>query len=88
MKNGSDINEALENSPDPGMIESLLSPAQREVVQDYKRRQMEEQYAAMTAEVKARFVIFPPKLQGPRQYGCYRCLGTRKIFPTGTWHPS
>ena len=58
MKNGSEINEALENSPDPGMIESLLSPAQREVVQDYKRRQMEEQYAAMTAEVKARFVKF------------------------------
>ena len=36
----------------------MLSPAQREVVQDYKRSQMEEQYAAMTAEVKARFEQF------------------------------
>ena len=54
MTNGSEINEALENSPDPSMIESLLSPAQLQVVQEYKRSQMEEQYAAMSAQVKAR----------------------------------
>ena len=54
LTNGSEINEALENSPDPSMIESLLSPAQLQVVQEYKRSQMEEQYAAMSAQVKAR----------------------------------
>ena len=58
LTNGKDINEALENSPDPGMIEALLSPAQVEVVHEYKQRQMEEQHAAMAAEVQARWEIF------------------------------
>ena len=58
LTNGKEINEALENSPDPGMIEALLSPAQKDVVYEYKQRQMEEAYAAMTAEVRARWDNF------------------------------
>lgn len=34
---GKDINEAIENSPDPSMIECLLTPNQIQAVQDYKR---------------------------------------------------
>ena len=54
LTKGNEITDAIENSPEPGMIESLLSPAQVQAVHDYKRRQWEDLHAAMEKEVKER----------------------------------
>ena len=51
---GKDIYEAIENAPDPGQLEGMLKPAQRDALQEFKQGQEESLYLAMKNEVESR----------------------------------
>ena len=51
---GEDINDAVEESPDPSAIESLLSHDQCRMLQDFKQAQRENKISMMKGEIEKR----------------------------------
>lgn len=89
---GKDIHEAIENSPDPSRIEAVLSPAQVEALQEFKRGQWEELHLAMKAEVEVRMKAKQKMSSNDKLVALMKLsvvdVASRKLGTLSIWRPN